>query len=154
MEDVEEEDDGDAHEFEEEILCDSAGGHVLPADGEGADPELGNEDEDVEDEADVGAYDADLRIVGHVVEAAAAGGPRAAEADVAEADGGPCEDGGEAGNGEEPVQHGALLFEIGEEGEEADECGDEDGYEGSATFVDVAEDLGRLSEVGEGGEGS
>lgn len=60
MDHVEEDDDGDAHEFEEEVLRDAAGAHGFPADGEGADPELGNEHEDIEDEADVGAYDADL----------------------------------------------------------------------------------------------
>lgn len=73
---------------------------------------------------------------------------------MADADGCPCEDGGEAGYGEEPVENGVLLLEVGEEGEEAEESGDDDGDEGAAAFVDVAENSGRLLEVCEGGEGS
>lgn len=154
VEDVEEQDDGHAHELEEEVPSDLAGGHGLPSDGEGADPELGNEDEDIEAEANVGADDADLGVVRHFAEAAAAGGPGAAEADVAEANGRPCEDGGEAGDGEQPVEHARLLPEVGQEGKEAEEGGDEDGDEGPAASVDVAEDSGGLLEVGEGSEGS
>lgn len=154
VKDVEEQDDGHAHELEEEVPSDLAGGHGLPSDGEGADPELGNEDEDIKAEANVGADDADLGVVRHFAEAAAAGGPGAAEADVAEANGRPREDGGEAGDGEQPVEHARLLPEVGQEGKEAEEGGDEDGDEGPAASVDVAEDSGGLLEVGEGSEGS
>lgn len=138
MADVKGEDDGDAHEFEEEVLRHARRLHLLPSYGEGADPELRDEDERVEREADVGSKDANLAGVCHFVEAPATGCPGAAEANVAEADGCPGEDCGEAGYGEQPLQDDALLFEVGEEGEDAQQRGDEDGYEGSAASVHVA----------------
>jgi len=65
---------------------------------------LRDEDEDVEREAEPGAVDAGLRSEGELGEGVALLGPGAAVADVCEADGGPGEDGGEAGEGIQPVE--------------------------------------------------
>ncbi|KFY33111.1 hypothetical protein V495_08423, partial [Pseudogymnoascus sp. VKM F-4514 (FW-929)] len=79
---------------------------------------------------------------------------RAAEADVREADGGPCEDGAESREGEHPVEDGVLLIAVGGVGDEAESGGEGDGDDGTAFAVDVAEDLGGLALVGEGREGA
>lgn len=146
-----------AHPLEEEVLRLEPrrdGFMARRGNRESTHPELGGQDADVEAEADVGARDADLGLEGEVAGTVAVSVPGASEADVAGADGGPGEDGGEARDGEEPVQDGVFLFEIGQVGEEAECCGDEDGDEGASSLVDVAEDLGGLAKVGEGGESS
>ena len=78
--------------------------------------------------------------------------PGTSEADVAHANGGPGEDGRQAGNGKQPVENNTLLGEIGKEGEQTDREGDEDGDERTTATIDVGEDLGGLVEVGKGGE--
>lgn len=80
--------------------------------------------------------------------------PGASEADVAEADGAPGEDGRKARYGQEPVEDRVLLLEVGEVGQQAESASHHDGNKGPSPLVDVAENLRGLAEIGEGGEGS
>jgi hypothetical protein len=112
---------------------------------------LGDEDEGVEGEADPGAEDAGLSAEGEFVDGVAFGGPGFAEADVGEADRAPCEDGGEPGDGEEPFEDVGLFFQVRKVAEETDEASDEDGDQGAAPAVDVAEGRGGLTLVGSSG---
>lgn len=113
----EEDDDGGGEVDEEEALGEGGGGLGPVADGPGADPELRDEDEDVDDEAEPGAEDADLRPEGQLGDLVALVGPGAPEPDVREADRRPGEDGREPGDGDEPVEYLAFLLEVGEVGE-------------------------------------
>jgi hypothetical protein len=67
--------------------------HVLPADRAEAGPELGNQNKDVEDQADPAADDTNGTAEGELVERVALEGPRTAEADVGKADAAPLCDG-------------------------------------------------------------
>ena len=80
--------------------------------------------------------------------------PGATEADVGEADGAPGENGGEAGEGEHPVEGVFLLVAGGEVGEETDGGGEDDGEDGTAFAIDVAEEGGGLSLFCKCGEGA
>lgn len=71
---------------------------------------------------------------------------------MADADGAPRNDGGQAGDGHEPVENSALLGEVGEEGDETKGTGDCNCNKRAAFAVDVAEDLRSLAEVCESGE--
>ena len=128
--------------------------HVRVADGREAGPELRDQDEDIEDEAGVGAVDGGLRLVRQLVERVALQLPGAPELDVAQADGGPVEDGGEARDGEHPVEglRARVTARRDDVADEAKGGGEEDGDEGPARAVNVAEDFGRLAAVGERGE--
>ena len=128
--------------------------HVRVADGREAGPELRDQDEDVEDEADVGAVDGGLRLVRQLVERVALQLPGAPEPDVAQADGGPVEDGGEARDGEHPVEglRARVAARRDDVADEAKGGGEEDGDEGPARAVNVAEDFGRLAAVGKRGD--
>jgi len=70
-----------------------------------AGPELGDEDQDVHREPDVAAGDAERAAPRQVGGREALQGPGAAEADVACVDGAPGEDGGEAGERDQPLEH-------------------------------------------------
>ena len=119
-------------------------------------PELGDEHEYVEDEAEPRAVDADLRFEGQLVERVALQAPGAAEADVCQADGAPGEDGGESGEGVQPVEGGVGggLAAADDEAEEAEDGREGDGDEGAAAAVDVRKDAGRLALLCERGEGA
>ena len=79
--------------------------------------------------------------------------PGLAEADVACADTGPSDDRGETRDGQHPVE--GLCSYVGARCDyKADEpkCGDhKDGYQWASRLINVAEDFGCLSAVGEGG---
>ena len=81
------------------ILHNVTRGHVFRVDRRRADPELRDNDEAIERKADIRAGDAKVRPEGQLAGLVPARGPGAAEADVAEADGAPGEDGGEARDG-------------------------------------------------------
>jgi len=149
----------DQHDGEGEICLEPAldaltRRHVRVADRSEAGPELRDQDEDVEDEADVGAVDGGLRLVRQLVERVALQLPGAPEPDVAQADGGPVEDGGEARDGEHPVEglRARVTARRDDVTDEAEGGGEEDGDEGPAGAVDVAEDFRRLAAVGKRGE--
>ena len=76
----------------EERLRLRCGREFMVADRPGAGPELGDEDQAVEDEADPGANDAGLAAEGELVEGVALLRPASPEADVGEADAAPGED--------------------------------------------------------------
>lgn len=121
-------------------------------DGEGPDPELRRDDEAVEQQADVRARDADARLEGQLAERVAARRPRAAEADVAEADGPPREDGREARRRRQPLKDNLLLPEVRQVRQEAHDRGHGDGHERAALAVHVAEYARGLAQVGERGQ--
>lgn len=103
-----------AHKLEEEVLRHRGIGHVVPPNGERADPKLRDKDEDVERQPDVGAQHAHLRLEGQLADLAAVVAPRAPEADVAEADGAPGENTREARQGEKPVEDAVLAARVSE----------------------------------------
>jgi len=88
----------------------------LTAEREQRYPELHHKDREVEGQAQVGTEHAGLRDEGEVVEGVALDLPGAAEADVAEADGPPGEEGAQAGKGEEPGEH--LVLDRAARGDE------------------------------------
>ena len=69
--------------------------------------------------------------------------PRAAVADVRQADGAPGEEGGEAGEGEQPVEGRVALGREGDVGQQAEDQGDHERDPRTAVLVDLGEDLGR-----------
>ena len=93
--DIERQDDRKREIQSEEILHQLARAHGLVAQRRERGPELRDQHEDVEDEADPGPDDAGLRAEGELVERAALHAPAFAEPDVCEADAAPGEDGGE-----------------------------------------------------------
>ncbi|KFZ04533.1 hypothetical protein V501_09143, partial [Pseudogymnoascus sp. VKM F-4519 (FW-2642)] len=76
-----------------------------------------------------------------LVEAVALQRPGAPEPDVRQADGAPGKDAREAGEGEHPAQHRALLPAFGGVGDKAQSDCDGDGDDGTAFAVNVAQDL-------------
>ncbi|KFX96133.1 hypothetical protein O988_05469 [Pseudogymnoascus sp. VKM F-3808] len=139
---------------QEETSCLRPRGHITISHGKRPSPELRCEHEAVEDESDPATHHTGLRDERKFVQRAPLNVPGAAEADVREADGGPCENGAESREGEHPVEDGVLLVAVGGVGDEAESGGEGDGDDGTALAVDVAEDLGGLALVGEGGEGA
>ncbi|KAH0551053.1 hypothetical protein GP486_007595, partial [Trichoglossum hirsutum] len=152
--DVADDDDGGGEVGLEEVLCALGGGHAGVADGGEAGPELGDEHEAVEAEADPRADDAGLGAEGELIEGVALDKPALAEADVAQADGAPGEDGREARQREHPREGLALGFRVGgrEVGEETEKRRDGDAHYGSAFSVDVSEDPRRLTLVRKRGQ--
>ena len=133
-----------------------AGGHVGVSDGRKSGPELCDEDQNIKDEADPGADDAGLGFECQLVEGVAVVFPGLAEADVAGADAGPGDDGGEAGDGEHPVERlGPRGWASGDD--EAEQSGgrsENDGEKRLAGDVDISEDFGGLAAIGEGSGGA
>lgn len=113
-----------------------------------------DEHEHVEKEADPRAHHARLAAIGEFVEAAALQAPRAAEADVGEADGTPGEDGAEATEGLQPDEDVGFPLGRREEGEKSDDRGDPDGFQRPAAAVDVGEELGSLALLRQSAEGT
>jgi len=148
---VGEQDDGAGEVGFEEALDELPGGHLGVADGREAGPELGDEDEEVEDEPGPRAPDGGLGLEGQLVERVALGFPRLPEADVAQADGGPVEDAAEPADGHHPRERLVARLRAGgyDVRDEAEHGREEDGHQRSAGSVDVAEDLGRLATVRE-----
>ena len=132
-----------------DVLADAL---VAVAHGREARPELADQDQAVEAQAQPGADDAGLRGEGQLGELVALVAPGLPEADVAEADGGPGEDGAQAGRREQPGKGFLLHRRRGDEGEEAEEEGEDDGEERAALAVDVGEDARGLALLGERGE--
>ena len=113
---------------------------------------LSNEAEHVEREAEIGAPDAADGLEGDLIERVALLLPGVAEADVGEADGAPGEERGETGQGQKPVEHGRAVgveVDVGE-GAKGEEEGDR--QQRAAGAVDVAEALGRVALLSEGGK--
>lgn len=71
--------------------------------------------------------------------------PRAAEADVGQADGTPGEDGAEAAEGLQPDEDVGFPLRRREEGEQPNDRGDADGFQRPAAAVNVGEELGSLA---------
>lgn len=149
---VEDEHDGHREDLEEEVLGDAARSRIGGAQRGDGRPELRRHDEQVGDEPDVGAHEADLRAERQLLRRVAGEAPGAAEADVAQADAAPGEEAGEAADGDEPVKDFALLLEVDEVREQAHGEGEEHGDERAALAVDVGEQLGGVGLLGEGGE--
>lgn len=148
--------DGEGEVDAKEALETASGSEPVHIKGRDRDVELGDEDEAVEEEANVGADDAWLGAKSQFVEAVALDFPALAEANVCEADGEPGEDCGQGGEGEEPVE--GLVLELtscaGEEGEEAEGGGKGDGDEGTALAINVGEDARGLVLFCQRGEGT
>ena len=117
-------------------------------------PELCYENENVKDETDVAAEYTNGGFERKLVEGVALEAPGATKSNVCEADGAPGENGGEAGDGEHPVESVFLLLTSGEIGKEADSSGEDDGEDWSAFTIDVAEEGRGLSLFCESGEGA
>lgn len=144
------EDDDDR---ESEVRLEEALGIVEAAtDGADGSVELGDEDDDVEGEAEVRAPDTTDGAEWDLVEAVALANPRSAEADVSKADGAPGEKCGKARQGEEPVEDSRAVsgqVDVGEGTESEDK---KDGEERASGAVDVGEDLGGIALLSESGE--
>lgn len=151
---IHDDDDRSSGIIQKEILDILSNRVVAVINGPRADPELSDEDEDIQQEPDPGAQDASLSPEGKFVKGATAEGPCFAEADVREADGGPGEEGGEGGDREEPVEDGFFLLDVGKVGEEAEHAGAKDGHQGTTAAVDVGEPARGLALVSKGGDGA
>jgi len=139
----------------EKVLSIHGGCIVTIIDRRKAGPELCDEDEAVEVEPYPGADNTRLAAEWKLIKRVSLHPPGFAEADVREADGAPGEDGGKSGKGEHPVE--SLYGDVrvrGEEAKETESRGDDDGNEGTSVTVDVTEDFGSLTLVGEGSEGT
>lgn len=137
---------------EEEALDLAARAELLIAHRPRARPELRDEDEHVEDEADPAPGQPGLRDERQLVERVALQGPGPAEADVAETDRSPGEDARQAGERQHPVQHRPLISTVRAVRDESKRARDRDRDDRPALAVDVAQDLGRLALVRERGE--
>lgn len=80
--------------------------------------------------------------------------PPVAEANVRETDGTPGEDRRQPGNGQHPPERFSLLRGCREVPEETKECRDSDTDHGATTTINVREDTGSLTLLGESGEGT
>ena len=147
--DVEKDDNRRSKVGAEEVLNKLTRRHGRVSDRGETGPELGDEYEYVEDEADPGANHARLRAESKLVESVALDAPPFTEADMCQADGSPGEDGRQAGKGEHPVEGVARLARRCQEGEQSDGRGNANGDERAAFAVNVSEDLGRLVLFGE-----
>lgn len=78
--------------------------------------------------------------------------PRAAEADVGEADGTPSEDGREAAERLHPEKGFRFLVRRGKKGEKAQRRREKNGHQRPPLLVNVGENAGRLALLGQGGE--
>lgn len=115
-------------------------------------PELSNEYEDVEDEANPGAEDAWLAAESELVKGVALPLPSGAEANMRETDAAPGEDRGEARKRQHPVESGSLLAGSSEEGEKTNDRGESYGHDWATFAIDVPKNLGRLILIRERGE--
>lgn len=124
------------------------------ADGADGDEKLSDQDEDDEDETEVRAIDTTSGLEGNLIQSVTLESPSLAEADMGQADGTPGEEGGKTRQGEEPVEDndtGSAQVDVGEGTESANE---EHGDERAAGTVDVGEDLGGITLLGKGSEGT
>ena len=176
--DVEEDDDGQGEPRHEETLGDLASGHLLVTDGPNGNVELGireaagsvsleckgysrsstahlgDEDEAEEDETEPRTVDTSGGGEGKLLDRVSLSFPGGSESDVAHANRHPGEDGRETREGQEPVKDratGARDVDVGDGSEDQD--GNDRG-EGTTRLVDVGEDLGSVSSLGQGGQGS
>ena len=115
----------------------AGGGTYVEGDVEGSD-----EAEDVEEESDPGSGDTEHGRERQLVETATCELPRATVADVSEADGAPCEEGGQTRKREEPVEDLTALGGEADEGDEAEGEGEGHGDPRAAVLVDLGEPLG------------
>jgi len=136
----------------EEALNLLAGSHVSIPDGEASSPELCDQHETVKEETDPGADDAGLRLEGQLIKSVALSLPSLAESDVGEADTAPCEDGTETRKGQHPVESVGLLARTSKESEKSENGSNADGNYGTTLTVNVSENLGGLTLVGECGK--
>lgn len=149
VKEVERDDDGEGEVDGEEVLDELAGRHFAVADGCETGPELGDQDENVEDEADPRADDTRLAAESKLVQRVALSLPALAEADVGEADGHPGEDGRQTGDGKHPGKSLVLNHGVGgEESKETEDGGEADADHGTALAVNVGEDPGSLALLG------
>ena len=127
---------------------------LLVADRSKAGPELGNQDQDVEDEADPGADHSGLRAEGQFVQRVTLELPCPAEADMRQTDRAPRKDGTETTERDHPREGQLFFARSGEESQEAQNRSEKDGEERAATSIDVGEDFGGHALVGQSGEGT
>ena len=120
------------------------------ANGADGDVELGNQYDNVHDEAEPASVDTAGGFEGNLVQSVPVVLPRGAESNVSEADAAPGEERGEARQGEKPVKHGRALGSKRDVGEETEEDDDADTRKRAAGAVDVGEDLGGVSLLREG----
>lgn len=145
---------GDDEDRDGEVDGEEGLGIGLASKGPDGNPELGDEDNDVETEAEPGADEAGLGGEGELVEGVALDVPGATEANVSKADGAPGEDRGETRQCQHPVEGLVLLAGGGEEGEETEDRSEGNTGHGTAAAVNVGEDVGSLALLGERGEGT
>lgn len=152
--DVEYNDDGDCQDLLEKVVGHLRGGHGCRARAHGRDghPELSSEDKHVCNNGDPGANDTSLRSVGQLIQGIAGGGPRLAEANVAQTDAGPGEETRQPADAEQPVENGDVDLDVDEVGQEAEAEGKDNGDQRPALAVDVAKDARSVGLLGEGGE--
>ena len=121
------------------------------ADGPDGGVKRGDDAQDAERKAAVGADNAEGGAVWQFGFAAAVVGPGLAEADMAEADGAPDEEVCQSGKREQPVKEdGPALRRFVDKGEETEGELDEDAVKRAAVLVDVGEEVRRHAVCGEG----
>lgn len=79
-------------------------------------------------------------------------GPSLAEANVGQADGAPCEEGSETGQGDKPVEDGSTSSSQVHVGKGTPHENEEDGPERTSSTVNVGEELGSVTLLSKGGK--
>ena len=138
----------------EEGLDQFSSGHIGVANGGESNPELSDQHQTVEDEANPGADHTGLGLEGQLVQAVALGLPATAETNMREADGAPGEDGRKTRDGHHPAKSNGLLVRSSQEAEETQSRGHKDGPEGTTLAINVGQETGCLALLGESGQGT
>lgn len=150
--DEEEHNDGGSEVDGEPALHTCLVSHFAISDGSKSHPELDNEDQAIEGQPDPGTDNAGLRSEGQLVQGVALDLPGTTEADVGKADRAPGEDGRQTRNGHHPLEGGGLLVRGSQEAEKTESGGNENGPKGTTLAVDVGQEGGSLSLLGQGGQ--
>lgn len=146
--------DGSSQVTREEGIHQLRGSLLLVANGGETDPELGDQHEAVENEADPGTDDTGLRAERQLIQGVSLSLPGAAEPNVSEADGAPGEDGRETGDSHHPCEGDSLLVRGSQEAKQTDDGGDKNRPERTTLAVDVGEEARSLALLGESSKGT
>jgi len=152
--DVENDDDGKSQPSLEEAHGDFTSSHLLEAYRPNSDVELSDKDETQEDETEPRSVDTSSGGERKLLDRVTLNLPGLSESNVAHADGHPGEDGGKTRKGQEPVKDLTTVsgdVDIGDRSEDQD--GDDRGQR-STGLVNVGEDSGSETGLGESGQGS
>lgn len=152
--DIGDEDNGCSQIGQEKELNAIARTHAGISNGPCTRPELRHEHEAIEKESDPRSNDARLRAECEFGKAVSLSLPARAEANVGQTNAAPGDDGGETGERQHPIEGFGLLGRACEEGQQAQNTGHTNRGNRSTFAIDIAEDLGCLILIGQGGEGA